>query len=907
MTDSSFVTSDPLAGPTPTASDAGPDRDALHPSAVSPPPPCSLTVSAVANVPLGPPVLPDSAASAESLTTTGVAQPFAVAPVEVNTSFGDCRAPADGPASFRVLYMFAGPDRYCGLRDALLRALHDDEVSGLPVVRLSITELDILRGGADHDLSAPSHQATWLSNIRRANVDVCVASPPCNTHSRARHSNRRGPPPLRDHANPRGFTHLRGADRTRCDEANALVDFSWAAVEAALSVRHPDAWRRTRVVLEHPEHLGEARLGCPASIWHPPRRLFTFDGDEAHRWAVFQCQFGDLPYMKPTGLLSDCPTFGNFAHCDWPSFHSGRRFGRQTSFLYSGPLPGGGTQCGHSHHSSLERRPGDKHFKTTGTAAWAAGLCSAIARALIDDYRARMPQGALKTGVHTRPLALSESAPAPPHRPGEPPPQAPSDAQITSEAVARGRAVTSSLIRHPLMLNADLSDDEIPCPHDPFSYPRLGWQGTGEPFMVRCRMNTRRPVADGGGLCSPGKWAPEHRCLPSWPEAFRASLTHALAPLDIKDILARLAAGRQMSSPFPEALVDNLRSTLCAQLKSGGFDPSPRQGDGAQEIQVRLVQALMQACEDPDAAIMDAYATGVRLGVDYRMPRAKGVFFPKARWAMKEQSLLDAQGLTAWEGSCAVPNHPSGVEHIAWVRKHLRSLADSSPPQGFFLSDAAAREQFGERLAVAAVGTVHKGWNGSEELFRLIHDATHGVGVNQRIKVRDVDDAPTAKDLKLIRAVQARRRVPTFGLAADAEHAHRLVLIDARDWGLQACRASPDDPIFVNTRGTYGLSSAAYWWGRMGAALARVAHYVIGNNSTPDSLGALWLLRFADDFNIEAEGPKFALTILGTLLLWTVLGLPLAWAKCRGGRAYEWIGYELDLKQHTLGISEKRA
>ena len=128
------------------------------------------------------------------------------------------------------------------------------------------------------------------------------------------------------------------------------------------------------------------------------------------------------------------------------------------------------------------------------------------------------------------------------------------------------------------------------------------------------------------GLCSPGKWAPERRHLPSWLEAFRASLAHALAPLDVKDILARLAAGRQESSPFPSDLVANLRTVLCTQLQSAGFDPTPRQGDGAQEIHVRLVQALLQACEDPDAAIMDDFAIGVRLGVDYRMHEPRVYF-----------------------------------------------------------------------------------------------------------------------------------------------------------------------------------------------------------------------------------------------------------------------------------------
>ena len=238
----------------------------------------------------------------------------------------------------------------------------------------------------------------------------------------------------------------------------------------------------------------------------------------------------------------------------------------------------------------------------------------------------------------------------------------------------------------------------------------------------------------------------------------------------------------------------------------------------------------------------------------------------------------------------------------------MKGLAEASPPQGSFMSEEAARAQFGDRIAVAAVGTVHKGWDdlGAED-FRLIHDATHGVLVNQKIKVRDVDEAPSAKDLKRLQAAKSRRKSHIKGLAADAKHAHKLVLVRPTDWGLQSCRASDKDPLFVNSRGTYGLSSAAYWWGRLGACLVRLAHYVVGTSTDQGSPGDLWLTRFADDFDIEAEGDHFPVVIFLVLLAWSVLGVPVAWPKCRGGARYDWIGYELLLNEHALGISQKRA
>ena len=622
-------------------------------------------------------------------------------------------------------------------------------------------------------------------------------------------------------------------------------------------------------------------------------------------YAAFQCAFGPLPYAKPTGLLCDCPGMDVVAFRGWPRFIPGLKYGRRTDYIYAGPLPGGGHDCGHSNHTSLQRQSGDRYFRTLGTAAWAAGMCDTLAGLLIDDFVSRWPHAPLKMGSEQG-AGTTVTTPAPP---GEVASRgAPSDAAIAAHACDRKRKLGSTWARHPLMAGADLSDDEEIDPTNPFTYPRLGWQGSGDPFWVGHRMGTRRPVADGGGLCSPGKWPPERRRLPVWPRPFRDDLLATLAKYDVRAVWLQTSAGKLDASPFDQDDVLGLRSRLQERLVQDGWAPHPKEGDGVQELHIRLIQATLQACGDPDAGIMDWYAEGVPLGVDVRLPRAKGIFFAKAKWSMREQATLDSPDDHPWSGERAVPNHPSGRANVDWVRKHLRGLAEAQPPQGSFMSDEAARAQFGDRLAVAAVGTVHKGWDdlGAED-FRLIHDATHGVHVNHKIKVRDVDEAPSAKDLKRLQAAKSRRKRGVHGLAADAKHAHKLVLIRPQDWGLQACRASDTDPLFINSRGTYGLSSAAYWWGRMGACLVRIAHYVVGTSADPGSPGDLWLTRFADDFDVEAEGDNFPIVIFMVLLAWTVLGVPLAWSKCRGGLRYDWIGYEILLDEYSLGISQKRA
>ena len=47
--------------------------------------------------------------------------------------------------------------------------------------------------------------------------------------------------------------------------------------------------------------------------------------------------------------------------------------------------------------------------------------------------------------------------------------------------------------------------------------------------------------------------------------------------------------------------------------------------------------------------------------------------------------------------------------------------------------------------------------------------------------------------------------------------------------------------------------------------------------------------------------------IAGVVLTFAVLGYPWKWDKFRGGDVVQWIGYDVDLSGHALGISEKRA
>jgi hypothetical protein len=130
------------------------------------------------------------------------------------------------------------------------------------------------------------------------------------------------------------------------------------------------------------------------------------------------------------------------------------------------------------------------------------------------------------------------------------------------------------------------------------------------------------------------------------------------------------------------------------------------------------------------------------------------------------------------------------------------------------------KKRFKNRLAVASLGLVQEGG----EKWRLVHDGTRVMKVHNRIKQRD----------KVLQACIKGAEVPeTIG---------------------------PGELILVNTCGTYGIGSAAYGWGRLGAAVQRSIHYLLVAPL------ATWLALFADDALMIAPFIKTILTFLRNIM-----------------------------------------
>ncbi len=184
---------------------------------------------------------------------------------------------------------------------------------------------------------------------------------------------------------------------------------------------------------------------------------------------------------------------------------------------------------------------------------------------------------------------------------------------------------------------------------------------------------------------------------------------------------------------------------------------------------------------------------------------------------------------------------------------------------------------------------------------RIVQDGTHGVGINEAIRVRDQDSCPTARDIKRLQLAQSLQGRRPRGLAADFQSAHRLPAVHASDWRYQGCRASSSGDVYIITCGVFGISSISYWWSRMSGAAVRAVLYT----SAPEM--EIWMQLFADDLKVESAAVDHATPVLWVLWLLVILGIPLKWRKTIGGDIIPWIGYEILCAELALGITEARA
>ena len=130
-------------------------------------------------------------------------------------------------------------------------------------------------------------------------------------------ANRMGPPAIRSKVHPWSFPWLKAKDEEVCEEANSLIMFAFAIMEAAskaLPETPSDCSGRSSV----PEDLGSHSLGTPASVFQLERLRKIV---ESQAWSTFgfhQCDFNALS-PKSTRLVTNVGALSS-SHTGWPVF-----------------------------------------------------------------------------------------------------------------------------------------------------------------------------------------------------------------------------------------------------------------------------------------------------------------------------------------------------------------------------------------------------------------------------------------------------------------------------------------------------------------------------------------------------------------------------------------------------------
>ena len=100
--------------------------------------------------------------------------------------------------TWRVLYPFAGPDREADLDTCTKNLLSEHTASSGEALSIEFDDVDLLRGGSDHDLFDEDRRDKYMDYIAEGWYNRVVAAPPCNTFSRALFRDSSLPQPLRD-------------------------------------------------------------------------------------------------------------------------------------------------------------------------------------------------------------------------------------------------------------------------------------------------------------------------------------------------------------------------------------------------------------------------------------------------------------------------------------------------------------------------------------------------------------------------------------------------------------------------------------------------------------------------------------------------------------------------------------
>ena len=415
----------------------------------------------------------------------------------------------------------------------------------------------------------------------------------------------------------------------------------------------------------------------------------------------------------------------------------------------------------------------------------------------------------------------------------------------------------------------------------------------GHPMVVEWD-GRERDFIDGFGLCSPTRWHPASRGIRRTDKMKKLAHDTFTLLLDtvnrcIPDVRAeafRLATGKLVESPFSQEALENLRKQWAGLL------PDPVSALVVAEGQPFLLHGLAQwleIFEDPDVDslvnVEDSFSTGVPVGVLEPLPRTPQVFPPKLKHKKLDESEFNPLAV----------NYPSARVSVGDLEKKF--LEEEALGRMFPIRLSVAQEKFGaDKVRVAAMAAITK----PDGSVRPLHDGTHSVQVNNAIVYKDQIQCPGPPEVAAaVREALESREAP-FAISADIRAAHRLVKIRPSDWGFLACRADSDSQtVWINKCGTFGISSAPYWWAKLFSLVGRFVGHLMSTT---------WFLHmvYVDDLHGAFTGLRKFHNMWVWILAFELIGTPFGYHKFRGGFSVEFVGFQMKYDTKEVGVTIRR-
>jgi hypothetical protein len=393
-----------------------------------------------------------------------------------------------------------------------------------------------------------------------------------------------------------------------------------------------------------------------------------------------------------------------------------------------------------------------------------------------------------------------------------------------------------------------------------------------------------RPIRDGGGKPSLGRFRPDRRPPARLSDIGSAFLTQA-ERLGACDSIKESVLAREVVHPLSATTLKDLRKTLAERV---GCQSAEAVEEG-QPFHLNLLSDSAREAADPDWRFPSQLGAGVPLGVEEPTWTTPGI------WPTKEELELEEDLDVEIPAPHSSENYASLAAHVDEVRKTFleeRALGMTEGP--YTLEQLAARclcEP--EEICCGALGAKVEG-----EKVRTIHDGTI-IEVNKHIRHNSAEKttSPTVADalhaLKVVKDDGSGDEI--VAVKADVTKAHRRIKVLQKDWKYMSAKV--DDEYWLNKCGTYGIASAQLYWGRMAALLVRLLYHLFPN--------ILWAFVYVDDFLLLTR-KRHLHEAIAAIIFFLAVGSPLSWKKMDIGSIMIWLGFEINCLEANARLSQSR-